>query len=129
MGVKKFENFNNTREIVIADVKPLGNLDTTLQKFIDKVETLEKEGYSKEVGRVLKLLVEFGFTDLDWFDDLEPGESKEEVESIVIIGRSLAIRLNNIAQKYINNIEMPSVAEQIMDDKEFMSYFPNTTFI
>lgn len=125
--IKTFENFKE-RVIVLDNIKPLGNLSDTLQKFIDKVERCEKEGYSSEVGRILKLLVEFGFCDYDWFDDVEDENDKLEVESIVITGKVLAIRLNNLAQKKINNIDMDPIADQLMSDSEFMSYFPNTTF-
>lgn len=121
--LRKF-NESSERTIVVNDVKPIGNLESILQKLIDKVDRIEKEGYSDEVTRILKLIVEMGFADYDWFEDGDRLES----ESIVIIGRSLLIRLNNIAQKHFNNMDLGTPAEQLMEDEEFMSYFPNTTF-
>lgn len=127
--IRKFESFNSERVIVLNDIKPLGNLTDTLQKFIDKVELCEKDGYSSEVNRLIGLIIDFGFCDYDWFDDVDSDDDLKEVESIVIIGRVLVIRLNNLAQKKINNIDMDSVANQLMKDSEFMSYFPNTKFV
>lgn len=117
------------RTIELIKIKPIGNLATLFDKLLIAVEKCEKEGYSEKVGRLTKLIVELGFTDFDWFDELEENESTEEVESIVIIGHLLVIRLNNIAQKNLNGIDMIPAAEQLMKDVNFMKYFPETIFV
>jgi hypothetical protein len=117
------------REIILSEIRPFGNLASTLETFEKNVIMCEKEGYTKEVARLCKLLYEFGFLDPnEWFDEIETEEERPEIEMIVLFPRVLFIRLNNIAQKDLNGIKMKPIAEQLMDDKDFMKYFPNTIF-
>ena len=117
------------REIVLSEIRPYGNLGSTLLKFEEAVERCEKEGYTKEVARLCKLLMEFGFLDPnEWFDEMKTEDERPEIEMIVIFPRVLLIRLNNIAQKDLNGFKMKPISEQLMDDNDFMKYFPNTIF-
>lgn len=117
------------REIILSEVRPTGNLKEILEDFEKQVILCEKEGYTKEVARLCKLLYDFGFLDAnEWFDELKTEDERPEIEAIVLFPRALFIRLNNIAQKDLNGIKMKPIAEQLMDDKDFMKYFPNTIF-
>jgi len=117
------------REIVLSELRPIGNLQEILETFEKQVIMCEGEGYTKEVARICKLLMEFGFLDAnEWFDEMTSEDERPEIESIVIFPRVLLIRLNNIAQRDLNGMKMKPNAEQLMDDKDFMKYFPNTIF-
>jgi hypothetical protein len=121
------------REIILSDVKVMGNLADTFSKFEERVIECEKEGYTNEVPRIMQLLIEFGFVHIDdikeWFDGHDgTAEDLLEIESIALMGRIFFARLNNIAQKHHNNIDMEPISQQLMDDRKFMEYFPNTIF-
>jgi len=121
------------RVISLASIKPYGNLQDLLTKFETKIQKIEKEGYSKEVARILKLVIECGFTDAyDWLVEFEGDKvtkkQKTEGEMIVILGHLFVIRLNNIAQKHLNKIDMEPNHVQIAQNPTIKEYFPNTTF-
>jgi len=117
------------REIVLADIKPFGNLDSTLEQFDAKIKECENDGYSTEVGRLLKLIVDLGLADIkDWFDEIETEADRPEIEMIVLLGQMFIIRLNNIAQKHINNIDMESMVVQLAQNPEIKKYFPDVIF-
>lgn len=123
-----------TRIIKLSEIKPTGNLAEILQKLEEAVKVQETKGYTKKVGDLIKLIVEFGFVDFDWFEDCTiDGEffeavPREEAERIVLLGYCFVARLNKIAQKHLNNIDTGSVAKNLMENKELMKHFPNTKF-
>ena len=117
------------REIVLSEIRPYGNLKDVLEKFEKAVVRCEAEGYTKEVARLCKLLYEFGFLEPnEWFDEMKTEDERPEIEMIVIFPRTLLIRLNNLAQRDLNGFKMKPIAEQLMDDADFMKYFPDTIF-
>jgi len=120
------------RTISLKDIKSPEYIEIIFSTFNEEILMCESEGYSKEVPRLITLLVEFGLTDIkDWFDNLGESDSppKEEVEMIVLLGQIYLIRLNNIAQKHINDIDMDSIPKQLSENEDIIKYFPNTTFI
>lgn len=120
------------RKISLKDIKSPEYIESVFTTFNEKILKCESEGYSKEVPRLITLLVEFGLTDIsDWFDNLGESDSppKEEVEMIVLLGQIYLIRLNNIAQKHINDIDMEPISTQLSENEDIKKYFPNTTFI
>lgn len=118
------------RVIRLSEVKPFGPLKETLEKFENKIILLESQGkYTKEVTKTFKLLVDFGFTDGDWlFDEADLLNNREEIEMIFILGSLYAIRLNNIAQKHLNNITMEPVHEQLARNEGIQKHIPNVYF-
>jgi len=117
------------RTIVIADIKPFGNLESMLNTLDEEIKLCEAEGYTKEVARLCRLLSEFGLlAPGSWFDEMDGEDDRPEVEMVVLYSRSLLIRLNNIAQKDLNGFTMKPTAEQMMDDQDLMKHFKNVTF-
>lgn len=128
------------RVIVLSSIKPFRSLKSTLEVFDKNVKLCEAEGYTKEVPRLIGLLSDFGFLDAgEWFDEILPRncsaaeaeERRPEIEMIVLCGRMLLVRLNNLAQKHLNGFgpaTMGTTAEQLMKDDELMKFFPNTVF-
>lgn len=118
------------RVIRLSEIKPIGPLKDMLEKFEQAVAALETKGkYTKGVTKTFKLLVDYGFTDGDWlFDEGDLTDNREEFEMILILGHVYAIRLNNIAQKYLNNIEMEPVHVQIAKNEDIKKHIPNVYF-
>ena len=122
------------RTIKLSSIKPFGNLDSILERFEKRVSECEKDGYSKEVPRLMKLIAQFGLTDAkDWFEHLEENEKeaerRDEVEMIVLLGHMYFARLNNVFQKDMNKIKMKPLHVQIAESESIKKYFPNTKFI
>jgi hypothetical protein len=122
------------RTISVSEIKPYGNLKDILNKLLAKVEVCEKEGYTKSVSRLIRLIIEFGFNDGEfWFEDPEAlpktEESLKETEMIVMLGNIMIIRLNTIAQKHLNNIDMDPIEKQLGENLVMKKYFPDVIFV
>jgi hypothetical protein len=118
------------RTIKVSELKVTGNLDFIFNKLERVVSECELEGYTKRVGKVLSTVVDFGFTDCeDWFNEMESEDERPQIEAILILGHVFVIRLNNLAQKHINGIDMPSIAEQLNSSSEIQKYFKDVTFV
>jgi len=99
----------------LSEIKPVGNFDSILELLNTKVENLEKVGYCKKVPQTIKKIIEFGFLDvLEKFETPYKGWSKKEQKICLLYLHLLFIRLNNIAQKYLNNIDMEPNHIQLM---------------
>lgn len=125
------QNENKVRIIRVAEIKPKGSLKYILERFENQISVIEKEGYSPRVPKLISLIVNFGFCDIEyWIEEAEKNpENSEEIESIVLFSQILIIRLNNIGEKYHNNIEnLPSLAEQFSTNPEIRKYFKDLTF-
>ena len=115
------------RLITLSEIRPQGNLKDMLEKFETRVIECENEGYTKEVARLCKLIVEFGLIDADeWFEEIKTEDERPEIEAIVLFSRVLFCRLNNLAQRDLNGFKMKPIGEQLMEDEELMKHFPNT---
>lgn len=118
------------RTIKLSELKVEGNLDFLFNELESVVSECESEGYTKRVGKAISTVVDFGFTDCEfWFNEMESEDERPEIEAILILGHVFVIRLNNIAQKHINGIDMPSIAEQLNSSPEIQKYFKDVTFV
>lgn len=104
----------------LSDIKPIGNFDSVLETLDKKVTEIEKEGYTKRVANAIKIIVgEMGLLDV-LSDNLEDGSeykgwNKEEQKNCLLFTHLLIIRLNNIAQKHLNGIDMEPNHIQLME--------------
>ena len=110
------------KEIKFEDIKPLGNFKEVLESFRDWVDKIvakcdEDQAYRPSVATAIKTIVgEFGTIEV-----LEDGIingtcwDKEEAILCLLYTHLLIIDLNNIAQKYLNNITMESNIVQLRD--------------
>jgi hypothetical protein len=102
----------------LSDIKPVGNFDVLLEKFNSLLVQLEEENkYSSRVAKFIKMFVgELGTLEiLEEFDEPYTGWNMEEQKICLLYAHLLVIRANNIAQKYLNNIEMLPNHIQLMD--------------
>jgi len=102
----------------MSDIKPDGNFDFVLNMFNKKLIELEdKKEYSSSVANFLKVFIgEVGVIDaLEEFEEPYEGWNKEEQKSSLLYAHLIVIRANNIAQKYLNNIEMEPNHIQLME--------------
>lgn len=102
----------------LSDIKPIGNFDVLLEKFNTLLCQLEaKNKFSPHVADFLKMFVgEWGVIDaLEKFENPYKGWNEEEQKICLLYAHLLIIRANNIAQKYLNKIEMPPNHIQLMD--------------
>lgn len=109
---------NMTTIYKLSDIKPIGNLDFLLKMADDLVTKLEAENqYTSKVADFLKFFVgELGTIDiLETFETPYEGWNMEEQKICLLYAHIIVIRCNNIAQKYLNNIEMPPIHEQLME--------------
>lgn len=118
------------REIKISEIKPFGGLASMLKLFDVEIAKCEKNGYSKRVSDLLSKVVHYGFVDTKgWFDEMKTEEDRPEIEMIVLLGHSYVIRLNNLAQKHINNIEPTPITNQLNTNAELKKFFKDVTFV
>ncbi len=102
----------------MSDIRPVGNFDSILETLNQKVLILEsRNSYSKGVSEMIKLIVNtLGMIDvLESFETPYTGWNYEEQKICLLYTHILIIRCNNIAQKYLNNIEMEPIHIQLMD--------------
>jgi hypothetical protein len=118
------------RTIVLSELDVVGNLKPVFDKLEGLVRQCEEEGYSERVARALQVVCEFGITDCDfWFNEMESEDDRSEIETILLLGHIFVIRLNNIAQKHLNNIDMPSIVEQLSENSDIQIFFKNVIFV
>lgn len=118
------------RTIKLSELAITGNLKPVFENLEKLVQQCEGEGYSDRVGKAIKIVVEFGFTDCEfWFEEIQSEDERPEIEAILLIGHIFIIRLNNIAQKHLNGIEMPSIAEQLSENPDIQKYFKDVIFL
>ncbi len=91
--------------------------ETRLQNFTNKfnqrLDTMEKQGYSKRIKDNLKCLAEMRDGLFDAYHDPQCYD-KNEIKQDIIEFTKLIIRHNNIAQKHLNpHVVMPSVKVQL----------------
>lgn len=102
----------------LSDIKPVGNFDFLLEKANNSVTELEaKNEYSSNVAKFLKFFVgDLGVIDvLEKFESPYKGWNLEEQKICLLYAHIIVIRCNNIAQKYMNHIDMPPIHEQLME--------------
>ncbi len=118
------------RTIKLSELAITGNLKPVFDKLESRVQQCEEEGYSEKVGKAIKVVIDFGFTDCDfWFDEMKSEDERAEIETILLLGHMFVIRLNNIAQKHFNGIEMSSVAEQLNENPDIRKHFKDVIFV
>jgi hypothetical protein len=120
----------------LSDIKPIGNFDSVLETLDIKVTEIEKEGYSKRVANAIKVIVaEMGLLDV-LSQDLKDGSkyegwNKEEQKICLLFTHLLIIRLNNIAQKHLNGIDMDpnhiQLMESVSGNHEYKNIFGKLT--
>lgn len=125
-------------KITAKDTK---NFEPFFEMFLEKAAEIEKENSTKRAAKLIKFVVECDFHKPDhWFDkkelqsaaksrNLPMSEIVRESEMLSILGRVLIIRMNNLAQKKLNNIDMEPNHVQLNNDKEFMKFFKDTKFV
>lgn len=102
----------------MSDIKPVGNFESILETLNQEVLILEsRNGYSKGVAEMIELIVgTLGLIEaLETFETPYTGWNYEEQKICLLYAHSLVARCNNIAQKYLNNIEMEPIYVQLMD--------------
>ena len=112
-------------EYNLIDIKPIGNFDFLLEKLNDKLLNIESEQkYSSRVANFIKFIVnDLGVLDaLQEFNEPYTGWNYEEQKICLLYTHLLIIRANNIAQKYLNDIEMPPNYLQLI---EYIDSKPN----
>ena len=109
-------------EIKFEDIQPIGNYKEILESFRDWVDKIvdkcnEDQAYRPSVATAIKTIVgEFGM-----IDALEDGLLTERVwdrrEAMICLlyTHLLIIDLNNVAQKYLNKIDMPTRISQLQE--------------
>lgn len=106
-----------------------GYFDKIFQTFDESISKCESEGYTKEVGRLIKLIIDFGFIDYDDWLGKEYDAQREQINNSAIWANIFIIRLNNIAQKHLNNIEMEPIHVQLNSDIGLEHFLKGTTFV
>jgi len=104
--------------IKLSDIKPVGNFEEILLLLNDKLIAMESyNGYSSAVANYIKLVFgELALKEvLSSFNEPYTGWNRDEQKMCLLYVLILGIRANNIAQKYLNNIEMDSVHVQLTD--------------
>ena len=115
--------------IKFSEIKPVGNFDSILEKLDIKtkkiVEQCHKEkSYNKSVANCITLMA----GDLGLIDVFEEGEllgdswDMDESMQCLLFSHILIMRLNDVAQLYLNNIEMDPPFKQL---DELMKSKPN----
>lgn len=105
-----------------------GHCDKIMNQFEDAVSECEKEGYSKEVGRLLRLIVDFGFMDYEDWTDKAYDAQRDQINNAAIWANIFVIRLNNVAQKHLNNITMPPIHVQLNESLELAKFLKGAKF-
>lgn len=121
-------------EYKIKDIKPVGNFKPTLEMIAGHVQQLEDQNkYTTSVANHIKLIVgDLGIPDA-LIISIQNGTAWniEEAKICLLYTYYLIIRLNNIAQKYLNNIEMPDnniqLMERVNDDPKLKKIFGKLT--
>lgn len=106
-----------------------GHFDSIFKTFEEQIILCEKEGYSKEVGRLVRLLVDFGFLDYDDWQGKEYDEQRDQINNSALWATMFIIRLNNIAQRDLNGMKMGPTHEQLNGDPNLANFFKDTTFV
>lgn len=116
------------RVIKVSELKPFGVFQSLFEKLESKIVILETEGYSKEVAKIFALIAEMQLS--SWMDQNWrcSDSQKKENEMIVLLSESYLIRLNNIAQKHINKIDMEPVHVQLAKSGPAEKFFKNVIF-
>ena len=109
-------------KIKISDIKPVGNFKAPLETFdqqITEIENTVNEAgkYLPIISEKIKQIVGMGFID-SLENGIRTGEiwDVEEGKICLLYTHLLIMRLNNLANKYLNKwLEMPSDFEQLTD--------------
>lgn len=122
------------KTIKLSDIKPVGNFEEILLLLNDKLVAMESHnGYSSAVAEFIKLVFgELAMKEaLSNFNEPYTGWNRDEQKMCLLYVLILGIRANNIAQKYLNNIEMDAVHVQLTDsiriDEELREIFGDLT--
>jgi hypothetical protein len=103
------------REIKLSDIKPCGNFDEPLISINNKVteiidECEKKQAKTPRIGKMILFIInDMGLIDvLEEGIDQNDGWNLDEMYLCLLYTHSLIIRLNDCAQKFLNNITEPA---------------------
>lgn len=113
------QSIGSVKEVKLSELRPVGNFDTILERLEEKLEkliaTCHQKGKADGLGKFISLVV----GELGIIDALQEGIRKgdvwdiEEAKQCLLFAHLLVMRANDVAQLYLNDIEMESPATQL----------------